>query len=130
MLNFLFYRDNDQSFANGVLSESHYEKGKAKRLTSLNVCFTGWLTEVLLVISLGIALAFKYFGFNNVVYPFFDFINVITRFIVLPLIHMIMCDEHAKGIIREENWYEAVRYVFGIYNKAATGERDQDHDQN
>ena len=123
-MNLLLYRDNDESFFNGSLSEKHYAHDQKKRLTSLNGCYIGWLTEMILVISFGIALVLNHYGIPYVFYPFFEFLNVIIRVIVLPLIQMITSDERAKKIIREENWYQGLRWVIGIYKKVSPAESE------
>jgi hypothetical protein len=122
--------DNYKSFLNGVATQQRYENDETRRLTSLNACVTGWLTEVLLVILLGITLLLKHYGFRNIFYPFFGFVNITTRVIILPLIQIMNSDEETKNIIREENWYQGMKHTIGIYKKVTPAEIQPIHQEN
>ena len=122
--------DNHKSILHGALSERQYAKDETCRLTSLNVCVTQCLTEIFLVILLGSALLLKHYGFRNIFYPFFMFLNIITRVIILPLIQMMNSNEDTKSLIREKNWYHALRHTIGIYKKVSPVEGQPIHQEN
>ena len=111
----LFYitRSNEDSFARGVTSEVSYIQGKTRRLVSLEICFMGWLYESLGVISVALTPFFHNLGVHNLHYP-----DVILMFVAIPFIHM-MNAEDTKTIIAERNWYQGIRYIFGIYTEEA-----------
>jgi hypothetical protein len=108
---FLFLRDNDESYSRGVLSEESYFRGKKRSLISLQMCFMGWLYELLSTVSTLITPFLHKHGIPNV-----HFIDAIIMFLVIPFLHLLN-DEDTKGIIFRENWYQGIRHMLGIYNE-------------
>jgi hypothetical protein len=106
---FLFLRDNDESYSRGVLSEESYFRGKKRSLISLQMCFMGWLYELLSIGSGLITPFLNKYGVPNLHFP-----DVILMFLVIPFLHL-MNDEDTKTIIFEENWYQGIRHMLGIY---------------
>ena len=71
----------------------------------------GYLYEL---ISIGSAVMTPYLhklGIHNI-----HFIDAIVMFLVIPFLHL-MNDEDTKTIICEENWYQGIRYMLGIYKE-------------
>ena len=71
----------------------------------------GWLYELLSIGSALITPFLQKHGVTNV-----HFIDAIIMFLVIPFLHL-MNDEDTKGIIFEENWYQGIRHMLGIYNE-------------
>jgi len=71
----------------------------------------GWLYEL---ISIGSALMTPYLLKLGV--PNLHFIDAIVMFLVIPFLHL-MNDDETKTIICEENWYQGIRHMLGIYKK-------------
>ena len=44
------------------------------------------------------------------------FIDASVMFLVIPFLHL-MNDEDTKAIICEENWYQGIRHMLGIYKE-------------
>ena len=116
-LNAFSFSHNAAGFFNGVLDEERYVRTENRRLTSLKVWKLGWLSEILVVFVLGLALLLEYFGFRFVFYPFWEFFNVTMRVIIIPSMQM-MYDMDTKTIIRGEGWYQGARHVLGIRKQA------------
>ena len=105
-----FFRNNDASFARGVLSRQAYERGQKRSFISIQMCYMGWLFEVLASLcALFTAILKEKFDIPNTHFP-----DVIFMFLLIPMMHL-MNDEHIKGVISEENWYQGIRYLLGIY---------------
>ena len=110
MINYIIvFRSNDDSYSRGVLTDKAYIRGKKRSIVSLQMCFMGWLYELLAMISAIIAPFLHNFGIPNT-----HWIDPIAMFVAIPLCHL-MNDEQTKGIIGEENWYEGIRHMLGIY---------------
>jgi hypothetical protein len=75
------------------------------------MCFIGWLYELLSIGSAIITPIFNKHGIHNI-----HVIDAIIMFVVIPFLHL-MNDEETKAIIVEENWYEGIRHMLGIYKK-------------
>ena len=71
----------------------------------------GWLYESLGVISAILTPLLHNLVFHNLHYP-----DVILMFVVIPFVHL-MNDEDTKTIIAEENWYQGLRHMLGVYTK-------------
>ena len=108
---FRYFRSNDDSYSRGVLSEESYLRGKKRSLISLQMCFMGWLYELL---SIGSILITPFLHTHGI--PNLHFIDAIIMFLVIPFLHL-MNDEDTKGIIFEENWYQGIRHMLGIYHE-------------
>ena len=106
-----FPRSNDDSFARGVISERLYRKGNARSIVSLKMCFMGWLYELIASFMAILSPTLHKYGMPNTY-----MIDPILMFVVIPLVHLLN-DEETKGIITEENWYQGLRYMMGIYNE-------------
>ena len=86
-------------------------------MTSLSVCFLGWLLEVFLTVLIGLFTLLKEFGFEkDFYYPYFEFFQAFFRAIVIPFVHLIN-EEETKTVITEENWYNGIKYALGLYRK-------------
>jgi hypothetical protein len=71
----------------------------------------GWLYELL---SIGSALITPFLHKHGI--PNLHFPDAIIMFLVIPFFHL-MNDEDTKAIIFEENWYQGIRHMLGIYNE-------------
>jgi hypothetical protein len=105
----LFFRSNDASFARGVLSIQSYNKYQQRSLISLQMCFMRCLYEVLAIFTAFFTPLLKKVGIPNLYLP-----DAILMSVVIPFANL-MNDEETKGIICEENWYQGLRYMLGIY---------------
>ena len=106
----MFFRSNDDSYSRGVLTEKAYLRGKKRSIISLQMCFMGWLYELLAILSAILSpILKKTFGIPNT-----HWFDAIIMFVAIPFCHL-MNDEETKGIISEENWYEGLRHMLGIY---------------
>jgi hypothetical protein len=65
----------------------------------------GWLYELLAALL----IILYNFGIPNT-----HWIDAIVMSVAIPFCHL-MNDEETKGIISEENWYEGLRHMLGIY---------------
>jgi hypothetical protein len=74
------------------------------------MCFMGWIYELL---STGSAIITPFLIKHGV--PNLHFIDAIIMFLVIPFLHL-MNDEDTKVIIFEENWYQGIKHMLGIYN--------------
>ena len=105
----LFFRSNDDSYSRGVLTERAYLRGKKRSIISLQMCFMGWLYELLSIASIVLTPILTNLGVPNI-----HWIDAIIMFFAIPFVHLLN-DEETKGIISEENWYEGIRHMLGIY---------------
>ena len=69
----------------------------------------GYLYELISVVSAVMTPYLHKLGIHNI-----HFIDAIVMFLVIPFLHL-MNDEDTKTIICEENWYQGIRYMLGIY---------------
>ena len=109
-----FFRSDDHSFSQGVLTEDSYHRGKKKRLISLKICFMSWCYELAGMVFILLRPTLHNFGFGNLYFP-----DPIVMFIIIPFSHLINDDE-TKAIIFEESWYQGLRHMTGIYHKKVT----------
>ena len=111
---FIFYtRSNDESFARGATSKASHNRREKRRIVSLKICYMGWVYETLGIISTVLTPTLRNLGFHNLHFP-----DVILMFVVIPFLHL-MNDEDTKTIITEQNWYQGLRHMLGIYNQVA-----------
>ena len=108
---YFYFRHDDHSFSRGVLSEEQYERGKKRSIISLKLCFIGWLYELTAVASAVLTPFIKAIGVPNVY-----LVDAVIMFVVIPLVHL-MNDEGTKAIIYEQNWYQGMRHMLGLYNE-------------
>ena len=98
------YRSNLDSFKKGVYDENSYNSLERRRMTSLSVCFLGWLLEVFLTVLVGLFMLLKHLGIEKgFYYPYFDFFRAFFRATVIPFVHL-MNEEETKTVITEENF--------------------------
>ena len=71
----------------------------------------GWLYELLSIASIVLTPILTNSGVPNI-----HWIDAIIMFFAIPFVHLLN-DEETKGIISEENWYEGIRHLLGIYIK-------------
>ena len=110
----MFFRDNDDSFARGVLSNKSYERGQKRNLVSIKMCMTSWMIELSSTLCFVSFTFLHSFGLHNLHYP-----DCIIMNFIIPLAYL-MNDEETKGIIAEENWYQGLRYMLGRYKPSGT----------
>ena len=77
------------------------------------MCLIGWFYEILAFLS---ALLTPIL--HKLEIPNLSLIDAILMFVVIPLLHLLN-DEETKYIILEENWYEGLRHMLGIYKEKA-----------
>ena len=111
LLSFLYFtfRENDASYARGVLKESSYETGNRRRLVSLRMCIISWLIEIFGTLCHVLFLSLK----NSLGLAGIHYIEVIFMFIVIPFIYL-MNDEDTKGTIANQGWYAGLKYMLGL----------------
>ena len=107
----IFARDNDESYARGVLSGANYERGKKRSLVSLKMCLISWSIEFV-----GTALAAAYPLIHSMGLNSTHYIDCIIMNIIIPFVYL-MNDEETKGIIAEENWYQGLRHMLGVHQE-------------
>ena len=78
----------------------------------MKMCFLGWLYEFIVLFCLIFSTIIR----DNYNIPNIYFPDAILSFMLVPFLHL-MNDEETKLIIYEENWFEAIKYVFGIREK-------------
>lgn len=113
-------RSNEESLARGVVSEQKYNDDKKRSIISLEICCMSWLYEFLAVVSAALTPLLHEYGIPNL-----HMIDAIIMSIVIPLTHLLN-DEDTKEIIFEENWYQGIRYLFGLRMKKSPENNDQD----
>ena len=57
------------------------------------------------------------------------FTDAILKFVVIPFLYLLN-DEKTKEIIYEENWYQGIRFVVGIYTKSLDNNKNNENSQN
>ena len=87
-----------------------------RRITSIGVCFLGWLLELLLTILVGLWTLLQYLGLERTyMYPHFEFFQAIFRAILIPFAYLLN-DEETKTVMTEENWYKGIKHALGLYH--------------
>lgn len=63
--------------------------------------------------------------------PNISLVDAILLSIVIPFLHL-MNDDDTKGIIFEENWFQGIKYVLGLYKQPDVpgNHRQQQHGRN
>jgi hypothetical protein len=77
----------------------------------------GWLFELL---SIGSALITPFLHKHRI--PNVHFIGAIIMFLVIPFVHLLN-DDDTKVIVFEENWYQGIRQMLGIYHEKVSQPR-------
>ena len=104
-------RSNFEIRSRGTLSEAHYQKREKRSIISLQMCFMGWLYELISIASLLLTPVMINNGVPNIYYA-----DAIMMFVVIPVVHL-MNDEETKQIIYERNWYQGFRHMLGLYRE-------------
>ena len=78
------------------------------------MCFMAWMYELIAILSAFSTPYLHNLGIPNLHYP-----DAIIIFVVIPFVHL-MNDEDTKIVILEENWYQGIRHMLGIYTNSAT----------
>ena len=102
-----------ESFSKGVYNIKSYNEYEERRMTSLRVCFIGWLFDLFIITVSGISMIVKKLG-GLYFYPFGEFFVVGARFIGVPFIHLLN-DEDTKNIITTEGWTKGIMHSLGYY---------------
>ena len=75
------------------------------------MCCMAWLYELVATLTAATTPLLQKLEIPNLHYP-----DAIISFVVMPLVYL-MNDEDTKTIILEENWYQGLRHVVGLYTK-------------
>ena len=67
--------------------------------------------EIIAIVSAVVTPALRKLGVQNMHY-----IDAIVMFVVIPFVHLTNNDD-TKVIILEENWYQGIRHVLGVYKE-------------
>ena len=73
------------------------------------MCLIGCLLEDLGSVFVVLFTILHSLGLHNLHYPDCIIMNLIIPFVYL------MNDEETKGIIAEENWYQGIKHMLGLY---------------
>ena len=105
------FRSDKQQLEIGVYNDEQYQQCRKKSIISLQMCFMGWLYELLdfvFIVIVGPILKFK-FSFTNTY-----LCDVVMMFVVIPFLQ-ILNDDDTKDIIYQESWIHGLKFMFGIY---------------
>ena len=112
----MFFRSNLDSYIKGVYNENGYNSLEKRRLTSINVCFLGWLLDVFVTVLTGLWTLLQNIGLGRTVaYPYAEFFISFFRSVVISFA-IVLNDEETKTVITEKNWYLGVRHALGLYH--------------
>ena len=78
-------------------------------MVSLQMCFMGWLCESIATLFAILSPVLHQFEIPNL-----HMIDCTMMYILIPLLHLLN-DEETNGIITDENWYQGMRNLLGIY---------------
>ena len=78
-------------------------------MVSLQMCFMGWLFELIAIVFACLAPLLHHFEIPNL-----HMIDCTMMFVLIPFFHLLN-DEKTNGIISDENWYQGMRHLLGIY---------------
>ena len=79
-----------------------------------------WMFELIAIVSAVLTPSLHKLGISNLHY-----IDAIVMFVVIPFVHLTN-DEDTKVIILQENWYQGIRHILGIYTDPALRRMNQD----
>ena len=105
------FRSDKLQLELGVYNDELYHVSRKKSIISLQMCFMGWLHELLdfiFIAIIGPILKYKY-SFTNTY-----FCDVVMMFVVIPFLQ-ILNDDDTKEIIYQESWLHGIKFMFGIY---------------
>ena len=86
----------------------------------MEMCCMSWMYELIAIVSAIVTPPLFKLGVHNLHY-----IDAIVMFVVIPFVHLTN-NEDTKTIILEENWYQGLRHVFGIYKDPTLRQIRQD----
>ena len=110
----LHFRSTKHSYEIGVLTDATYEYSKKRSIISLKMCIMTMIYEFISNIFVLIAPVLKFqYGLPNTY-----FIDPISMFVIIPFLQL-MNDEDTKEIIFDENWFQAIKYILGLYNPSS-----------
>ena len=69
----------------------------------------GWLYELIAIVFACLTPVLHQFGIPNL-----HMIDCTMMFVIIPFLHLLN-DEETNGIITDENWYQGMRNLLGIY---------------
>ena len=73
------------------------------------MCFMGWLCESIAIVFAILTPVLHQFEIPNL-----HMIDCTMMYILIPFLHLLN-DEETNGIITDENWYQGMRNLLGIY---------------
>ena len=73
------------------------------------MCFMGWLYELIANAFALLTPVLHTFGIPNL-----HLIDCTMMFVLIPFLHLLN-DEETNAIISNENWYQGMRHLLGIY---------------
>ena len=104
------FRSTERSHQIGVLTDAVYEYNKKRSIISLKMCVLLMIYELICNLFVLISPVLKYkYGWANT-----SFADPVSMFVILPFIHL-MNDEDTKEIIYDENWFQAIKFILGLY---------------
>ena len=112
----IFDSSNEDSFSRGVYSVECYERTNTRRMVSLQMCFVGWLYELVGTVMTLLTPLLRDKGFHLLYYP-----DAILMFIFIPFIHL-MNDIESKTVIAEQGWIKGLRRMFQVSSSVAPAE--------
>ena len=107
----------------GAISEDSFVRGEKRSLISLQMCFMGWLYELLAIVAGLLGALIGYQMQHELSIPNIHFPDVILVFLLIPFIHLLN-DEDTKGIIFDRGWIQGIKFVLGIHKDLLPGEED------
>ena len=104
------FRSTERSYELGVLTEDTYEYNKKRSIISLKMCIMTMMYEFICSLFVVISPVLKYkYGWPNT-----SFTDPVCMFVIIPFLQL-MNDDDTKDIIFDENWFQAVKFILGIY---------------
>ena len=100
-----------------------YERGKKRSLVSLKMMIISWLIELIGSLFAYSFVTLNGLGIRNMHYP-----DCIILSIIIPFVHL-MNDAETKGIIADQNFYQGIRHILGIYQEKRNGDQRAADDQ-
>ena len=112
----IFDSSNEDSFSRGVLSVECYKRTNNRRMVSLQMCFVGWLYELIGTVMTLLTPLLRDKGFHLLYYP-----DTILMFIFIPFIHL-MNDVETKTVIAEQGWIKGLRRMVQVSSSVTPAE--------
>ena len=109
-----YFRSTKQSYERGVLTDTTYEYSKKRSIISLKMCCMTIVYEFISTLFVLMTPVLKYrYGWTNTY-----FTDPVSLFVIIPFLQL-MNDDDTKEIIFNENWFQAIKYILGIYNPSS-----------